>query len=532
MKQLLVILLLTILSGCSTIIKQSSTAGKVKNVILIIGDGMGPAQIGLLEAYARQSDNPTIKNRVTAFKRMLDDGGILGVSMTYANDVLVTDSAASATQLASGVAAYPETIGIDSNAKAITSILAIAQKMSKSTGLVSDTRVTHATPAAFAAHQQSRALENEIAVDMLNTGPDVMLSGGLRHWIPKQANDPQSIVYLQIKDLIDSNVKIKSNRKDDRNLLLEAQNKGYQLAFSKDQLDQANGKILGLFSNSQFPDALITHRDQNKSSLPSLAQMSSKALQVLDQNEHGFFLMIEGGLIDWAAHNNDTGTMLHEMLKMNETLNTVLDWAKDRDDTLVVVTADHETGGFGFSFSAANIPTAEKLPDSAFDDFEYQPNFNYGSPDLLEKIYQQKLSFPEIFARFDSLPIEQRTAKSLMGIVNQSSEFKITEEQAARVLATENNPFFSEGHRYLSSKKVPKFLNHDAFFVYQLSDNRRNLLAIELAEQQSVVWSNGTHTASPVLVFASGNKTAAAPFSQFMGHPQLGQLLIKSLGGQ
>ena len=493
---------------------------------------MGPAQVGLLEAYARQSSNPTIENRVTAFKRILDDGGSLGVSMTYANDVLVTDSAASATQLASGVASYPETIGIDSQAKAITSIVTIAQKMGKSTGLVSDTRITHATPAAFAAHQQSRALENEIAIDMLNTGPDVMLSGGLRHWIPMQANNPQSPIYQQIKELTDGAVEIRSNRQDQRNLLLEAQNKGYQLVFTKEQLNQAKGKTLGLFSNSAFPDALITDRELGNETLPSLAEMSSKALQILDQNEQGFFLMIEAGLFDWAAHDNDTGTMLHEMLKVNETINTVLDWAKGREDTLIVVTADHETGGFGFSFSAANIPTATQLPNSAFDDFEYRPNFNYGSPDLLEKIYQQKLSFPEILAQLDSLPVPQRTARSLMGIVNQNSEFKITIEQATRVLATEDNPFFSEGHRYLSSKKVPKFVNHDAFFVYQLSDNRRNLLAIELSEQQSVVWSNGTHTASPVLVFASGNKTAIAPFGYFLGHPQLGQLLIKSLNSQ
>ena len=146
--------------------QKASAAGTAKNVILIIGDGMGPQQVGLLLTYARQAPNSVLKNRVTAFDRMMEKG-IMGISMHYANGVLVTDSAASATQLASGVAAGSEMIGVDKDGNPTFTILERAKKAGKSTGLVSDTRVTHATPAAFAAHQTHRSHENAIAVDMV-----------------------------------------------------------------------------------------------------------------------------------------------------------------------------------------------------------------------------------------------------------------------------------------------------------------------------------------------------------------------------
>ena len=101
--------------------------------------------------------------------------------------------------------------------------------------------------------------------------------------------------------------------------------------------------------------------------------------------------------------------------------------------------------------------------------------------------------------------------------------------QAARILETEENPFYVEGHKYLGSKKVPKMDVNDAFFVYHLDDNRQNLLAIEVAARQAVVWSTGTHTSTPVLVFANGPARAKAPFGQVMHHTQLGQSTITAL---
>ena len=182
--------------GCSRTQPQAKVpkSDKTKNVIMIIGDGMGPQQVGLLLTYARQAPHSVVKDSTTALDRMLKEGGVLGISLTHAANSLVTDSAASGTQLATGKPSGVEMIGSDADGNRTTTILEIAKKQGKSTGLVSDVRITHATPAAFAAHQPHRSLENEIALDMLKTGPDVMLAGGLRHWIPKEANDKNSEV--------------------------------------------------------------------------------------------------------------------------------------------------------------------------------------------------------------------------------------------------------------------------------------------------------------------------------------------------
>ena len=258
-------IVVTIATGCSTIQagKVTPNAGRSKNVILIIGDGMGPEQVGLLLSYARQAPDTVIKERITAFDRIMDEGGVMGISLTYPGGVLVADSAASGTQMATGQFAGSEMIGADKDGSPVETILEKAIKIGKSTGLVSDTRLTHATPAAFAAHQSHRDMENDIAVDMLNAGPDVMLSGGLRHWIPQETNDKESAVYQELEQLTQGGVKIKSKRTDSRNLLEEAREKGYALAFNRAQMDAAQGKLLGLFAYSALPGGIKVTRSQD-----------------------------------------------------------------------------------------------------------------------------------------------------------------------------------------------------------------------------------------------------------------------------
>lgn len=503
---------------------------KVKNVILIIGDGMGPQQIGLLLSYAKQAPHSVIVNRTTALDRIMTQGR-LGISMTYTADTLVTDSAASATQLATGKFAGAEMLGLDKDGNLQENIIEKARQLGKATGLVSDTRITHATPAAFAAHQTHRSQENSIPEDLLATGADVMLSGGLSYWLPEQASDKNSVLHQQLAQMTGNSFEIKSSRKDAKNLLTVAQQKGYTLAFNKEQLQQATGKTLGLFADSYMANGIV--ETQNRADAqriqPTLKEMSEQALKILDRNEQGFFLMIESGQIDWAAHRNDTGLLLHEMLRFNDTLNAILDWAENRQDTLIIVTADHETGGFGFSYSGVNIPKPHSLPGTAFADGAlFQPNFNFGNPSVLDKLYAQQLSYHDIFSQFDKLPKDQQTPLKLTVIVNRYTEFKITEAQAVKILTTEANPFYQAGHIALGEKIVPKIEVNSAFFVYQ-KDNRENLLAQAVATSQQVVWATGTHTSTPVLVFVKGEEQDMQPFAKILHHTQLGQLAIDAL---
>lgn len=491
---------------------------RIKNTILLIGDGMGPAQFGLLETYARRAPNSLYGDRPTAVSQLMQRGETL-LSDTGPHNALVVDSACSATQLAIGEAAGSEMIGLNARGDHVETVLQQAKRLGKATGLVSDTRITHATPASFAAHQTHRRFENEIAVDLLTSGVDVMLSGGLRYFLPQ---NPDLISAEQQQRISAAHLPLNSKRTDSRNLLTEAQQQGYQLAFNRKQLQSVQQMpLLGLFASSAMPDALA-EKSMVSRSQPSLKEMTEAALNLLSQQEQGFFLMIEGGQIDWAGHNNDAGSLLHELLRFDEAIQVVVDWAAQRNDTLVILTADHETGGFGFSYSAANIPAPETLPGQAFSGQEFAPNFNFADLSLLDRLYNQKQSFYTLWAEaVRHGKNDKPTPASLMNAVNGAMDFTITEEQAQRILRRSPNRFYHKGHSYLGAEDFPHVEDFAAFYVYG-DEVHLNLLARELATQQSVVWSTGTHTASPVPVIISGPDAAKAEFNGFMNHVRVG----------
>lgn len=242
------------LAGCAAWEGGKPAAGKVKNVVLIIGDGMGPQQIGLLLSYARQAPHGVLAGRTTALDRMMGTGR-MGISLTYTGDSLVTDSAASATQLATGAFARSEMLGLDVDGNIPENIVEKARRLGKMTGLVSDTRITHATPAAFAAHQTHRSQENDIAEDLLNSNADVMLSGGLNYWIPEQANDAASDVHKQLKEWTGDSFKIKSARKDRKNLLEMARQKGYAWSSTKPSYSRRKEKRSACSPARRWPTA-------------------------------------------------------------------------------------------------------------------------------------------------------------------------------------------------------------------------------------------------------------------------------------
>ena len=377
----------------------SDPASEIKNIVLMIGDGMGPQQVGLLQDFAKLSKTRIYHNRDTALELFAHEGQ-LALSSTRPFGQLVVDSACSATQLASGKPALSEAIGLDVDGNSTQTILEKAKTLGKSTGLITDTRITHATPAAFAAHQAHRSMENEIAIDMMENSVDVLLGGGLRHWIPQNSSSVDTALVALINE---PSVQIKSKRKDTRNLLEEAKNATYHLAFNAQQLDEiTSGKVLGLFSSNAMLDGIAySHCKVAENCIqPSLADMTKKALDLLSEDEDGFFLMVEGGQIDWAGHNNDAGDLLHQMLKFDEAVQAVYDWVENRSDTLVVITADHETGGFGFSYSRKNVPTGDpSITGDAFvaSNSVYKPSFNFANPDVLDKLYAQKKDFYNIW---------------------------------------------------------------------------------------------------------------------------------------
>lgn len=266
----------------------------------MIGDGMGVAQI-----WAGYTANKGMLN--------LERCKHIGFSKTYSADDYITDSAAGATAFSIGHKTNNHVVGLDATGTAQPTVLEIADQRGLSTGMVVTCSVTHATPASFMAHQPHRKMDQEIAADFLKTDFEVLIGGGRKHF---------------------------TTRKDGQNLLLQLERNGYAVPKSMDELALVQkGKVAALVAEDHLPKM-----SEGRSTYSQKAV--SKALELLSQNRKGFFLMVEGSQIDWGGHANEADYIAQEMQDFDATIGTVLDWAAKDGNTLVVITADHETGGF------------------------------------------------------------------------------------------------------------------------------------------------------------------------------------------
>ncbi|TAL33909.1 MAG: alkaline phosphatase [Spirochaetes bacterium] len=507
----------------------SKKPGPIRNVILIIGDGMGPQQIGLALTYARYAPRSVVPGRKLVIEEAMQ-AGAMGLVLMSPEGALVTDSAASATQYATGLPARPETVGLNKDGNAAETILELASRKGRATGLVSDTRITHATPAAFAAHRADRNMENEIAEDVIRSGADVLFSGGLRYFLPQEVANKNSQAYKDLRELVPAHIELDSKRKDNQNLLDAARGQGYDLVFGKSDMQSAkSGKLLGLFTAGEMPDGIqVTKTRKSKDrQIPTLREMTEKAIEILSRSESGFFLMVEAGHIDWAGHNSDAGRLIHEMLVLDETLGYVYSWAKSREDTLVLVAADHETGGVGFSYSRYNIPEPRALMGKAFGGKPYKPSWNYVNPEVLDRIYAQKMSFNGIRDQFEALPKKDQTADALTRIFNANVEFKISSEEAKAILADETNEYYVSGRD--ARKSFPKVLDFKEFYVAP-DEARNNLMGRAISREQGIVWASGTHTSTPTILIALGPENTINYFRGLRHSTEVGELMRQALG--
>jgi len=285
-------------------------AGPVRNVILMIGDGMGLPHIAATRTIVLGAHGRLYIERMP----------VTGIIDHYSADEFVSGSAATATSLASGYKTDGGKIGLLPDGTTALTILEAVRDDGMSTGLVATVTITHATPAAFAAHIHDRYLEAEIAVQLLESKVNVLLGGGRALFKPGASG-------------------YKFIRTDDRNLTIEARDMGYEYVETRDKLMLANaenGYLLGLFS-----DGIMLIQDPE----PTLAQMTDKALEILNRNEKGFFLMVEGSQIDWGAEDNDINYTIREQLHFDLAIRNAIRFAIKDGETLVVVTSDHEAGG-------------------------------------------------------------------------------------------------------------------------------------------------------------------------------------------
>lgn len=299
-----------------------------KNLIVLIGDGMGPAQVSAARYYQQYDKkvnhlnlDPYYVGQATTYADRGEDGGKIVSG-------IVTDSASAGTAFATGHKTYNAGISVSNEdvSKPFASVIEAAEASGKATGLVTTARITHATPAVYASHVRNRDNEAAIASQYLDSGVDVLLGGGKQFFVTKD----------------------EKGKRTDKDLLGDFKAKGYQVVESANNLKavpaKEGTKVLGLFGSSH-----VAYVPDRTPETPSLAAMTSKALDILSKDKDGFVMMIEGGRIDHAGHANDLPTMVQETLDFDAAFKTAIEFAKKDGNTSVVVTADHETGGLSLS---------------------------------------------------------------------------------------------------------------------------------------------------------------------------------------
>ena len=306
------------------------------NVIILIPDGTAKTVSTLARWWTGES-------------LALDDM-LSGAVRTYMSNSVITGSAAAATAFATGYKTTVRFVGVGPRPddvlsteqtppewlqyRPLATVLEAAKHKGKATGLIATSRITHATPAAYAAHIHDRGMDNEIMEHLVYQNIDVVFGGGKRHLLPLSAG---------------------GRRTDGENLLDVLLSRGYQFVESKDEMQAATGrKVWGMFASSHMEADV--DRDEFAPHQPSLAEMTETAIDILSKNKNGFLLLIEGSQVDWAGHANDPYYMMTEFLAFDEAVQIAKRFADSNGDTLVLAFPDHNTGGMTIGHYNTQIP--------------------------------------------------------------------------------------------------------------------------------------------------------------------------------
>ncbi|MFB5676005.1 alkaline phosphatase [Paenibacillus terreus] len=317
----------------------ANEAPKAKNVILLIPDGMAPDATALARWY--QGGTPLALDEMAS-----------GLVRTHSADAAIADSAPAGTAFATGHKSHTGYVGVlpdvanmpgqaaiaaEDAKKPVASVLEAAKLAEKATGIIATSEIMHATPADFSAHYPDRSNYDALSEQQVYNGIDVVLGGGSLYFTPE-------------------------GRKDGEDLVQAIKSSGYNYVTTPAELNASNsGKLWGLFA----PKALDYDMDRDPAEQPSLADMTKKAIDVLSRDEDGFFLMVEGSKVDWAAHANDPTGIISDVLAFDEAVGTALSFAKQNGNTVVLAVTDHGNGGLTIG-NADTTKTYDEEPLSTF----------------------------------------------------------------------------------------------------------------------------------------------------------------------
>jgi len=404
-----------------------------KNIIMVIADGMGPAYT---TSYRYFNDDPSTELiEETVFDRLL-----VGSSSTYPARIsgFVTDSAAGATALSTGYKTYNGAIGLDVNKNSVETVLEFAKKQGKKTGVVVTSQINHATPASYLAHNESRRNYNAIADSYLDNGikANVYMGGGWQYFI-----------------------------REDRNLVDEFKAAGFQYIDNYSSLNnlKENTPVIGLFGDTGLPYA-IDDKDPQR-----LLTMTKAAIKQLE-NKNGYFMLVEASQVDWAGHSNDITTAMAEMSDLAVTMEYLEEYVKENPDTLIILTADHSTGG---------------LTIGANGKYEWHP-------EILRTMKRSPITSAKILSNQEIT--QQRLSELLNFTVTQNETQQV---QSAKINAIEEISAYKKLDEKMKLKTIkPDLSNIISVAIKKIIDIRTN-----------TGWTSGGHTAIDVPVHALGKSS-------------------------
>ncbi len=421
---------------------------RAKFVFLFIGDGMSMTQITAAEKFlqAKESDGPGIQRLgFTTFPSQ-------GFTTTYASNAFITDSAAAGTALACGEKTETGVIGMDSTkTRNLKSIAEYAKEQGMKVGIITTVNLDHATPAAFYAHSPSRGNYFDINIALANSDFDYFAGGMVR--ISKTPEGERSA-----HDIMKENGTVMVSTRDQLNAVKRGTDKvyAYNRGFAFNALD---------YSIDQDADDI------------TLAEFTKKGIDLLE-NDKGFFIMVESGKIDWACHANDAGASIYDTIAFDEAIGEALAfYRKHPNDTLIVVTGDHETGGLSLGFAGSKYSTA-------FDVLKNQKRSFEGYNEYVFKKYKETHT-PETGRLEDLLP----SLEENFGLTN------LSEYEYERLSAALKESLTNSNERVKSTESYLLYGYYEPFTV---------TVTHLLNQRAGIAWASYSHTGVPVPTFAIG----------------------------
>lgn len=455
-------------------VNENTEAVAPKYVFLFIGDGMSYPQIqstadylGALEDEDYFKAQPSLDDNEGA---ILDGPQYLnfmnfeaaGSAITYDSNSFAPDSASTATSLSTGHKTYSGTINVDeTGTKTYETITEkVHAQLGMKVGVITSVNLNHATPAAFYAHQASRSSYYNIGLELVNSGFEYFAGGGLLKPDGHDSENPSENLYKLAKEA------------------------GYKVAMTQAEAEAvtaADEKVLLVDEHLADSDAMAYELDRTED-MWSLADYVEKGIEVLD-NENGFFMMCEGGKIDWACHANDAASTIHDTVALADAIQVAIDFAKNHaEETLIIVTGDHETGGLTIGFAGTDYDTYLTL---------------------LEK---QKISFAKYDSDYVASYKENKTSfEDVMKDIENLFGLKSSGEAGDKLLLSE---YEIEQLRLAYEKSVNKTeTGVDAQLEYVMYGTYEPLsvtITHILNNKSGVSFTSYSHTGLPVAVFADG----------------------------